>query len=221
VNDAPMRDVTALFWDIGGVILSNGWDESARDEAARRFHLDRDDFERRHADAFADFETGRATLDVYLDRTIFFAPRPFSREDVKAFVFGRSSEETAARAVLDEVTATRRYLLAALNNEGRELNTYRIQQFDLARNFTVFLSSCYLGVRKPDAAIYRLALEITQRRPDECLFIDDRLPNVEAAMQIGMRAIHFQDAAQLRTELGENGIDGASAPGETRQWNLA
>ncbi len=102
VNDAPMRDVTTLFWDIGGVILSNGWDESARDEAARRFHLDRDDFERRHADAFPDFETGRATLDVYLDRTIFFAPRPFSREDVKAFVFGRSSEETAARAVLDE-----------------------------------------------------------------------------------------------------------------------
>ncbi len=85
----------------------------------------------------------------------------------------------------------------------------------------MFLSSCYLGLRKPDAAIYRLALEITQRRPDECLFIDDRLPNIEAAMQIGMRAIHFQDAAQLRTELGENGIHGAGAPGETRQWNSA
>ncbi len=216
-----MPEIAVLFWDIGGVILTNGWDTDSRDEAARRFGLDRADFERRHEGAFPEFEVGRITLDAYLDLTIFFHGRTFTRDDFKAFMFSRSAENAATRAVLDEVTAAGRYLLAALNNEGRELNAYRIERFHLDRNFTVLLSSCYLGLRKPDEMIYRRALEITHRAPEESVFIDDRLPNVEGARRVGMNVIHFQNAAKLRGELARCGVQLASAPGEVRRWNSA
>ena len=198
--------VTALFWDIGGVILSNGWDAAARGEAARCFALDAADLEKRHEIPFAAFEAGKITLEAYLDQAVFYRPRPFTREELTAFVFAQSTENREARAVLDELTASRRYLLAALNNEGLELNAYRIREFNLTRNFTAFFSSCYVGLRKPDPAIYRLALDITQRAADECVFIDDRPANLEGARQVGMRAIRFENPAQLRAALEQNGV---------------
>jgi putative hydrolase of the HAD superfamily len=201
-----VRKVTALFWDIGGVILSNGWDAAARSEAARCFELDPADIEERHEIPFAAFEAGKITLDAYLDQAVFYRPRPFTREEFTTFVFAQSTENRETRAVLDELTASGRYLLAALNNEGLELNAYRIREFHLARNFTVFFSSCYLGLRKPDPAIYRIALQITQRAPEESVFIDDRPANLEGARQVGMRTIHFENPAQLRAALVQNNV---------------
>jgi len=201
-----MSKLTALFWDVGGVILSNGWDEEARGRAASRFNLDLVEFERRHQALFAAFEEGRMTLDAYLDQTVFYRPQPFSREDFTSFIFSQSKEKKEVRAILDEVTAANRYFQATLNNEGLELNNYRVRKFDLARNLSAFFSSCYLGLRKPDEAIYRQALNITQRAPEDCVFIDDRLPNVDGARRVGMRAIHFLNAAQLRAELAQNGV---------------
>ena len=198
--------MTALFWDIGGVVLSNGWDHAARSEAARCFELDQEEIETRHQAPFAAFEVGKITLDAYLDQAVFFRPRPFTREEFTTFVFAQSTEYHETRAVLDELTASRRYLLAALNNEGLELNAYRIREFKLARNFTAFFSSCYLGLRKPDPAIYRVALDITQRPAEECIFIDDRLENLAGAHQVGMRTVLFENPAQLRIALAESGI---------------
>jgi putative hydrolase of the HAD superfamily len=198
-----MADISALFWDVGGVLLSNGWDHAARAEAARVFPLDAEDFDRRHRDAESDLETGAITLETYLDRTVFFRKRPFTREQFKSFVFAQSQENTPARVLLDELTASRRYLLATLNNESKELNEYRIRKFGLARNFTSFFSSCYLRARKPDPLIYELVLGITQRGPDECVFIDDRPENLEPAKAMGMHTIRFQSAGELRASLSE------------------
>jgi putative hydrolase of the HAD superfamily len=201
-----MNDVAVLFWDLGGVVLSNGWDEHARADAVRHFSLDAADFEQRHHQAAGEFETGRTTLDVYLDRTVFFRERSFSRDSFKGFIFAQSSEKTETRVLLDELTATRRYFLAALNNESAELNAYRIRKFNLLRNFSAFFTSCYLRALKPDPLIYKLALDITQRAPQECIFIDDRPENLEPAKALGMRAIRFESAGQLRTSLAEAGI---------------
>lgn len=201
-----MTEVKALFWDVGGVVLSNGWDHDARSEAARRFNLDWVDFEDRHENAFVGLESGRMTLDAYLDRTVFYRRRPFSKEEFTAFLFGRSRENRETRVILDELTATHHYLMATINNEGRELNSYRIREFRLARNFQVFFSSCFLGMRKPDEGIFRVALEISQREPEECIFIDDRPPNIEPAQRLGMRTIHFQSPAQLRAELARHEV---------------
>src|SRR5690348_9493692 len=123
-----MISVSALFWDIGGVVLSNGWDHPARAEAARTFGLDADDFHERHRRAEHELETGAISLDAYLDRTVFFRDRPFSRDEFRKFIFAQSHEYPETRVLLEELKANGRYLLAALNNESEELNAYRIRK---------------------------------------------------------------------------------------------
>jgi putative hydrolase of the HAD superfamily len=201
-----MAGITTLFFDVGGVLLTNGWDRSTRRRAAERFHLDWDTLEERHELVVADFETGRLSLDAYLDCTVFHDPRPFSREEFKAFIFAQSQADPDALAVVEALAAAGNYLLATLNNESAELNAYRIRQFQFRRYFTVFFTSCYLGLRKPDPKIYRLALDLTQRTAAECLFVDDRALNVDSARAAGMRAIRFENAAQLRREMTLAGV---------------
>jgi putative hydrolase of the HAD superfamily len=207
-----VTEVKALFWDVGGVILSNGWDSSERAAAIRRFGLDAADFEQRHAAEFPALEMGRITLDTYLDRTVFYSarfdsPRPFSREEFTDFVFSQSTAKPETLTVLEGLAATHHYFMATLNNESAELNAYRIRTFQLTRFFSAFFSSCYLGVRKPEEQIYRLALEITQRVPEECIFIDDRPENLEVPKRLGMRTIQFVNAAQLRADLAGRNLN--------------
>ena len=201
-----MRELTTLFWDIGGVILTNGWDRASRREAVELFHMDWEDFQDRHDLSFPAFETGAITLDQYLDRTVFWRPQRFTREEFTAFMFAQSREYPETRAILANVAKSGRYLLAAINNEPRELNEYRIEAFQLRRDFSLFFSSCYVGLRKPDEALYRLALEVTQRRAEQCLLIDDRPLNLENPQKLGMQTVHYQNPAQLRAELERHGI---------------
>ncbi|HKD41544.1 MAG TPA: HAD family phosphatase [Myxococcaceae bacterium] len=199
--------ITALFWDLGGVLLTNGWDVSLRRQAALVFGFDLGDFESRHARWVADLETGRLALDDYLDNTIFYRAREFTKDALKAFVFEHSQANPDAIALIGELARSRKYLLATLNNESLEFNQYRIDRFELRKYFTVFFSSCYLGVLKPDPLIYRRALQMTQRAPEECAFIDDRLGNLEPARELGIHAIQYRDARQVREELTALGVD--------------
>lgn len=194
-------DITTIFWDIGGVILTNGWDTAARERAAEKFGLDRDDYGQRHAMAVTELETGQITLDEYLEQTVFCRPRDFSPESFKSFMFEQSRPIGGTLDVLAAVAGTGRYLLGTLNNESRELNEFRLSKFGLRRMFSVYICSSYLGVMKPAPAIFRIALDIVQRDPGEVLLIDDRPLNTEGAARSGMRVIHFRDAVQLREEL--------------------
>jgi putative hydrolase of the HAD superfamily len=196
-----LAEITTMFWDIGGVILSNGWDRAARKEAAKVFDMDWEEFQDRHDLCFPALDAGLITLDEYLDRALFHHPRPFTREQFIAHMFAQSREFPESRAVLDEVTRMKKYFIASINNEPLELNNYRIEKFNLRRNFEVFFSSCYVRSRKPEAIIFRMALQISQRPPEECLFIDDRPLNLEVPRRLGMNVIHYQDAERLRSEL--------------------
>lgn len=201
-----MAKVNALFWDNGGVILTNGWDRHSRRAAVEKFGLDSADFEDRHELMLNAFETGRATLDEYLRRTVFYKQRTFTPQDFEKFMFEQSQPFAEPLEFLGKLAQTRAYLMASLNNESREINEYRIHKFQLRNYFQAFFSSCYLGVRKPEEQIYRLALEIAQREPEECVLIDDRGLNLECAREIGMQGIQFQNVAQLRTDLAALGI---------------
>jgi len=201
-----MAEVRMLLWDNGGVILTNGWDRGARRKAVEKFHLDWEDFADRHELMLNAFETGQATLDQYLQRTVFYRPRTFTVDEFKAFMFSQSQPLPESLHFLKQLARTRRCNMAALNNESREINEYRIAQFHLRDYFESFFSSCYLGVRKPDAEIYRRALEITQCKPEECAMIDDRGLNLECAKELGMHIIQFQNVAQLRDDLARLGI---------------
>ena len=202
-----MEKITTVFWDIGGVILTNGWDHAARREAARVFRLDWDELQERHDLSFPALDSGQITLDKYLDRALFYCPRPFTREEFTAFLFAQSKEYPEARAVLDAVVRSRKYLVGAINNESRELNEYRIQKFDLRRDFLVFFSSCYVHSRKPEEMIYRVALDVTQRPAAECIFIDDRALNLDCPRKLGMNVIQYQNAEQLRSDLRKYGVE--------------
>jgi putative hydrolase of the HAD superfamily len=194
-------NITTIFWDIGGVVLTNGWDTAARERAAEKFGLDRDDYGQRHAMAITELETGQITLNEYLGQTVFCSPRAFSPQSFRDFMFEQSRPIDGTLDVLAEVAATRRYLLGTLNNESRELNQFRLEKFGLRQWFSVFVCSSYLGVMKPAPAIFRIALDLVQRDPAEVLMIDDRPLNTEAAARAGMHVIHFRDAGQLRAEL--------------------
>jgi len=201
-----MTEISALFWDNGGVILTNGWDRTSRRAAVEKFHLEWSDFEDRHELMLNAFETGRATLDEYLRRTIFYRERSFTPEDFKQFMFAQSQPFPQSLQFLGTLVQPRSYLMASLNNESLEINEYRIHKFNLRQYFQTFFSSCYLGVRKPEEQIYRLALKISQREPQECVFIDDRGLNLELARELGMHTIQYQNLDQLRQELAQLGI---------------
>jgi putative hydrolase of the HAD superfamily len=190
-----------MFWDIGGVILSNGWGRASRKEAARVFDFDWEEFQDRHDLCFPALDAGLISLDEYLDRVLFHRQQSFTREDFVAFMYAQSVEFPESRAILDEVTRMKKYFVGAINNEPLELNRYRIEVFDLRRNFEVFFSSCYVRSRKPEATIFRVALEVSQRPPEQCIFIDDRPLNLEVPRRLGMQVIHYKDAEQLRAEL--------------------
>lgn len=202
-----MTDLTALFWDVGGVLLTNGWDRASRRRAAEEFKLDWEEFEDRHELLVPAFEKSQLTLEDYLERTVLYRPRAFAKQTFKDFMFSQSESYPETLAIVDRLARSRKYLLATLNNESLELNLYRINHFGLRNYFTVFFSSCFLGVKKPDEAIYRLALQITQRSAEESLFIDDRALNLECARRCGMHTIQYQNPGQLQHELREMGVD--------------
>jgi len=201
-----MAKVKVLFWDNGGVILTNGWDRGSRRKAVETFNLDWADFEDRHELMLNAFECGQASLDEYMRRTVFYRERAFTPEDFKKFMFDQSQAFPESLEFLAKLTATGRYFSAALNNESLEINDYRIRTFHLRDYFKVFFSSCYLGVRKPDRGIYSLALKISQSEPDECAMIDDRGLNLECAKEMGMHTIQFQNVEQLREDLARLGV---------------
>jgi putative hydrolase of the HAD superfamily len=202
-----LSKITTLFWDIGGVILTNGWDRASRREAAAVFNLDWEEFQDRHELTFPAFDSGHITLNEYLDRTLFYRPRSFTREEFTAFMFAQSKEYRESRAILDIVARSEKYFIGAINNEPLELNQHRIQAFDLRRDFLVFFSSCYVRSRKPEELIFRVALEVTQRLAEECVFIDDRPLNLESPRRLGMNVIHYQDAQQLRCDLQKYDVE--------------
>ena len=199
--------ITTIFFDIGGVLLTDGWGHDSRRAAAEKFGLDWDEYSDRHEKVGHAIETNRMSLEQYLDRAIFYRPREFSREEFRAFIFAQSQPKPESIAIIAQLANSKNYFLATINNEVLELNLYRLEHFGLRRYFRVFFSSCFLGLRKPDEAIYRLALQVTQEAPANCIFIDDREVNLECPRELGLNTILFRDAAQLRSELTEAGIE--------------
>lgn len=198
--------VEVLFFDVGGVLGTNGWDRHSRRAACDRFELDWEDFQDRHDFVSSAFETGEMDLATYLERTVFYRERQFSPAEFARFMREQSVADPAALDVVRRIDDRGGYLLATLNNESRELNDHRIEKFGLAGHFTMFFSSCYLGVRKPEPEIYRIAVDLVQRPPEACVFIDDRSLNLECAAMAGIKPIHFVGAERLPGQLAEVGV---------------
>ena len=198
-----MSEVRAIFWDVGGVLLNNAWDRDERSKALQQFHLDADDFQSRHEMVVSSFERGKITLSEYLDRTVFYRERPFTRDAFRECMFSLSQPFPKVLAFAQSLTGSGKYFMGTINNESRELNNFRIERFGLRKIFSLFVSSCFVGLRKPERDIYRLALQITQFPADKCCFIDDRALNLECAAQLGMHAIQMRGLDQLKKDLAK------------------
>jgi len=198
--------ITDIFFDIGGVLGTNGWDREQRAAAAQHFALDVAELEDRHGEAVAMLEQGRMPLDEYLRCTVFYRPRPFEPAEFKACMLAQSTPFPETIDLARALARTGRYRLMTINNESAELNLYRLEQFGLRDIFITFFSSCWIGVLKPARRIYEVALAMSQAEPEGSVFIDDRERNLEPARALGMRTIRFTDALRLRQELAALGV---------------
>ena len=199
-------DITTLFFDVGGVLLTNGWDHVSREKTAEHFSYDYDASEERHQRVAQSFECGQMNLDDYLDEAVFFQDRPFTKEAFIHFMEQQSQPHPASMEVLGQLAAQGMYQLATINNESLHLNLYRIRTFGLTQYFSAFFSSCFLGVTKPECEIFQKALQITQRPGDACLFVDDREENAAAAQQCGIQAVHLPQPQDLASVLRDKNI---------------
>jgi len=198
-----VKSITTIFFDVGGVCLTNGWDHISREKAAKKFSLDHEDLEKKHKLVFEMFEKGKVSLDEYLDKVIFFRRRKFNKPNFIKFMCSQSRAHDSSINLLRKLSLNKKYHLATINNESIELNLHRINKFKLKRYFTDFFSSCYLGTRKPELEIFLKALNILQKNPVECLFIDDREENYQSAKSLGLNSIHLENPAELKEKLKE------------------
>jgi len=199
--------LTTLFVDIGGVLLSDGWALASRQAAAAAFGLDAQELETRHHQAFEAFETGRATLDDYLQRAVFHRKRPFSPSEFQSFMFAQSSARPDMIELVRRLKARHGLKVVVVSNEGRELNAHRIRTFKLDAFVDLFVSSCFVHLRKPDAEIFRLALDLAQVSAPRVVYLENTPMFTEVATDLGIRSILHTDHATTRAELAALGLE--------------
>ena len=198
--------ITTLFLDIGGVLLTNGWDHEARLKAAHTFDLDYREIDERHHLTFDTYEEGKLSLDEYLKQVIFYEARSFSVETFKDFMHAQSQPYPDMIELIRDVKKRYGLKVASVNNEGRELMTYRLQTFALTTVIDYFISSCYVHFRKPDADIFRVALDVSQVPPDQVLYIEDRPLFVQVASSLGIHAVEHIDTESTKAMLADYGL---------------
>jgi putative hydrolase of the HAD superfamily len=199
--------VTTLFLDVGGVLLTNGWDRHARERAAAKFELDHSEMDERHHLTFDTYEEGKLSLDEYLDRVVWYEPRQLSRAEFKAFMFAQSQPYPEMLQLVRRLKERHHLKVAVVSNEGRELTTHRIRTFGLAEFVDFFIVSSFVHFRKPDADIFRMALDIAQVPPEQVAYVEDRQMFVDVAISLGLRGIHHTNSESTSAALAELGLD--------------
>ncbi len=201
------QKITTLFTDIGGVLLTNGWDRDSRAKAVKKFKLDAAETEDRHHLTFDTYEEGKLTLNEYLERVVFYKKRDFSKKDFKDFMFSCSQPFNDMIKMVQELKAKYHLKVAVVSNEGRELNEYRIDTFKLNTFIDFFVSSSFVHFRKPDEDIFRIALDIAQVKPSEVLYLEDRPMFVQVAEGLGIKGICHKDYKTTLKEFKDLGFE--------------
>jgi len=199
-------EITTLFLDVGGVLLTDGWAHDARRRAAKNFSLEWAEVESRHRLTFETHEEGKITFEEYLDRVVFYKKRPFTRAQFRLFMFAQSKPYTEMIELVAQLKARHGLKIAVVSNEARELNEYRIREFKLDRFVDSFISSCFVHVRKPDADIFRLALDIAHAPARNVLYIENTPMFVQIAEGLGIRSILHTDYESTRAKLASFGL---------------
>lgn len=206
--------VTCVFLDIGGVLLSDGWDHHARKRAAIKFHLQLAEMEKRHLLNFETYEEGKVTLEEYLNRVVFYKKRSFTQVQFRNFMFAQSKSYPEMIELAARMKMKHGLKIAAVSNEGRELNAYRIKKFELNGFIDFFISSCFVHFRKPDTEIFRLALDIAQVPAEAVIYIENTPMFTEVAEGMGIRSILHNDYKSTCAKLASFGLPSEEACNE-------
>ena len=198
--------ITCLFLDIGGVLLTDGWDHHARKRAATTFKLELAEMEERHHLTFETYEEGKLTLEEYLGLVVFYRKRSFTRAQFRRFIFAQSKPYPEMIELAAQLKVRHGLKIAVVSNEARELNMYRIRKFKLDRFVDFFISSCFLHIRKPDADIFRLALDIAQVPAQQVLYVENTPMFVQIAEGLGIRSILHMDYSSTCAQLASFGL---------------
>jgi len=198
--------ITCLFLDVGGVLLSNGWGHEFRKLAADHFQLNYTDMDYRHHLNMVTYEEGKLTFIEYLDRVVFYEKRSFTNDQFRDFIFGLTTPKSDMIELIQQLKMKYKLKIATVNNEGRELNEYRIQKFQLNQFVDFFISSCYVHFRKPDADIFRLALEVAQVPKEQVLYIEDLKMFTEVAEGLGIQSIQHENYTSTSKKLASLGL---------------
>ena len=198
--------ITTLFLDIGDVLLTDGWDHQARKRAATNFKLAFAEMEERHHMTFETFEDGKLTMEEYLGLVVFYQKRPFTRAQFRRFMFAQSKACPGMIELFAQLKVRHGLKIIALSNEARELNAYRIRTFKLNKLMDAFVSSCFVQIRKPDAAIFRLALDIAQVPAREIVYIDNTAMFTQIAEGMGIQSILHTDYESTCAKLASVGL---------------
>ena len=199
--------ITCLFLDIGGVMLTDGWNIHVRKRAAENFHLDFPAMEDRHRLVFSIYEEGKLSLEEYLSRTVFFENRPFTRDQFREFMFAQSKADPDTIELIRTLKAKYGLKTLVVSNEARELNAYRIRKFKLDGFVDAFVSSCFVGIRKPDPDIFRLALDIAQVPREQIVYLENTPMHVDVAESFGIQSILHTDQEATREKLAGLGLE--------------
>lgn len=200
-------EISTLFLDIGGVLATNGWDHNSRRAAAEKFGFDYDEMDLRHDYVFDLYEEGKITLERYLDCVVFWKEREFTQEEFQEYIYAQSKPDVESIEFFSELSERHGLQVGAISDEGRELSEFRIEEFGLKEFMDFFICSAFVGLRKPDTDIYRMALDIAQVQPQHAVYVDDRPLLVEVASGMGIHAIEFTTLDQAKQKLAEMGLD--------------
>ncbi len=198
--------IKTLFTDIGGVLLTNGWDHNSRAKAVEKFNLDAHETQERHSMTFDTYEVGKLTLQQYLERVVFYEKRDFSYDDFRQFMFEQSQPYNDMIELVKGLKQKYDLKIAVVSNEGRELNEYRINTFRLNSFVDFFISSSFVHFRKPDADIFKIAIDIAQINPQETLYLEDRPMFVQVAETVGLRGVHHQNYEDTKKKFEKWGL---------------
>ena len=204
--DSQASPIVALFLDIGGVLLTNGWDHIMRRRAAEAFDLDYEEMNERHHLTFDTYEEGKLSLSAYLQRVVFYRDRPFTPKEFRSFMFDQSQPHSDMIDLIMRLKTRYELRIGAVSNDGRELTEYRIREFELRTFIDFFVSSCFVHFRKPDEDIYRIALDIAQVPAEQVVYIEDRAMFADVAQNLGIQSIHHADYTATREALRRHGL---------------
>ena len=195
--------IKVLFTDLGGVLLTNGWDHKSRAAAVSLFGLDEKEFESRHQLLFGDYETGKISLETYLRYAVFYQPRPFTYDLFIEFMYSQSKVFPEMIELMKTLKKKYHIKIVVISNEGRELTNFRVNTFKLTDFVDLFIVSCFIGTRKPDRKVWELALDLVQAPPQETAYLEDRQLFVEIAKEMGIQAFRHQNCAASTVYLDE------------------